>query len=341
MHTFRSVFFAVLLAFAFAGCEGENGPDAHGNFEADAVTVSSEAGGQLLRFDVEEGDRLPAGALGRLAPPDPLPSMGIQDSQEEAARRAVVGLVDTTSLALQRRELKARRQSVRSKMTSVRAEVDVLSEQLRAARRELERIRTLRKGDAAPARQVDQAEDQVRVLEKRIAATRTQTASLRDEIEAVNERIAQVNERIRKSRIVNPVAGTVLATYVEEGEVVRTGEPLYKIADLDTLTLRAYVSGAQLSTVTIGQQAQVLVDDGPEQQRSLSGRVTWIAEEAEFTPTPIQTKEERVDFVYAVKLHVPNPDGAIKVGMPGDVMFGGGAATADAGASPDTTVAKR
>jgi HlyD family secretion protein len=252
-----------------------------------------------------------------------------------------VGLVDTTSLALQRRELKARRQSVRSKMTSVRAEVDVLSERLRAARRELERMRTLRKGGAVPARRVDQAEDEVRVLEKRIAATRTQTASLRDEIEAVNERIAQVNERIRKSRIVNPVAGTVLATYVEKGEVVRTGEPLYKIADLDTLTLRAYVSGAQLSTVKIGQQAQVLVDDGPEQQRSLSGRVTWIAEEAEFTPTPIQTKEERVDFVYAVKLRVPNPDGAIKIGMPGDVVFGSGAATADADASPDTTVAKR
>ena len=333
----RSLFGAALLASALIllGCNDNNGPDAHGNFEADEVTVSSEAGGQLLRFDVEEGDRLPAGALGKLGSGDPLPS------READAHRAVVGLVDTTSLALQRRELQARRQSVRSKMTSVRAEVDVLSEQLRSARRELERMRTLQKGDAAPARQVDQAEDQVRVLEKRIAATRTQTASLRDEVDALTQRIAQVNERIRKSRIVNPVAGTVLATYVEEGEVVRTGEPLYKIAALDTLTLRAYVSGAQLSSVKLGQQAQVLIDDGPEQQRSLSGRVTWIADEAEFTPTPIQTKEERVDFVYAVKLRVPNPDGAIKIGMPGDVVFGSGAATADAGASPDTTVAKR
>jgi HlyD family secretion protein len=224
---------------------------------------------------------------------------------------------------------------------SVTAEVDVLAEQLRAARRELERMRTLREGDAAPQRQVDQAEDEVRVLEQRIEATRTQTASLTDEIEAINEQIAQVNDRIRESWVTNPIAGTVLTTYVEEGEVVRPGEPLYKIAALDTLTLRAYVSGAQLSEVQIGQRARVLFDDGPASQQARTGRVTWVADEAEFTPTPIQTKEERVDFVYAVTLRVPNPDGAIKIGMPGDVVFGSGAATAGAGASPDTTVARR
>ncbi len=321
--------------FPLAGCTDGDGADAHGNFEAEEVTVSSEAGGQLLRFTVEEGDRLPAGTRGTAASRDALPR------PEESARRAEVGLVDTTSLALQRRELKARRQSVRSKMTSVQAEVAVLSERLRAARRELERVRTLHEGDAAPSQKVDRAEDEVRVLEKRIEATRTQTASLRDEIDAINEKIAQVNERIRKSRIVNPVGGTVLETYVEEGEVVRTGEPLYKIASLDTLTLRAYVSGGQLSSVKLGQKAQVLIDDGSEGQQSLPGRVTWIADEAEFTPTPIQTKEERVDFVYAVKLRVPNPEGAIKIGMPGDVMFGSGAATADASARPDTAMAER
>ncbi|MFB6279266.1 MAG: HlyD family secretion protein [Salinibacter sp.] len=333
----RSVLLALLLvcSLALVGCNDTNGPDAHGNFEAEEVTVSSETQGQLLRFNVEEGDRLPAGTVGTVRTRDPLPS------SEDAARRTVVGLVDTTRLALQRRKLKARRKSVRSKMRSVTAEVNVLAERLRAARRELKRMRTLRQGDAAPARKVDQAEDEVRVLEQRIEATRTQTASLRNEIAAVNEQIAQVNERIRKSRIVNPVAGTVLTTYVEAGEVVRTGEPLYKIASLDTLTLRAYVSGGQLSNINIGQQATVLIDDGPDQQRTLPGRLTWVADEAEFTPTPIQTKEERVDFVYAVKLRVPNPEGAIKIGMPGDVMFGGGAATADTGASPDTTVSRR
>jgi len=335
----RLVRFAFVVLFIgvlpLAGCTDGDGADAHGNFEAEAVTVSSEVGGQLLRFTVEEGDRLPAGTPGTVESRDSL------SRSKEAPRRAEVGLVDTTNLALQRRELKSRRKSVRSKITSVSAEVDVLTEQLQAARRELERMRTLHKGDAAPERKVDQAEDEVRVLEQRIEATRTQKASLTDEIQAINEQIAQVNERIQKSRIVNPIEGTVLETYVAEGEVVRTGEPLYKIASLDTLTLRAYVSGGQLSSVKIGQQAQVLIDDGPDGQRSLPGRVTWIADEAEFTPTPIQTKEERVDFVYAVTLRVPNPDGAIKIGMPGDVMFGSDTATAGANTPPDSAVAER
>ncbi len=309
--------FVVVTAVLLLGCENEDDPDAHGTFEAEEVTVSNEIGGQLLRFHVEEGNRLPAGSLGRSVP------------------RASVGLVDTTRLALQRRELRARQQAVRAKMTSVTAEVDVLTERLRAARRELKRMRTLREGDAAPERQVDQAEDEVQVLERRIEATRTQKANLVHEIEAINEQIAQVNERIQKSWVVNPIEGTVLTTYAEKGEVVRTGEPLYKIASLDTLTLRAYVSGAQLSDIKIGQQVSVFVDESEDTRQSRMGRVTWVADEAEFTPTPIQTKEERVDFVYAVKIRVPNPDGALKIGMPADVRFG----RDGAGASADTTMA--
>lgn len=325
MRTKYSIFIlSLVFAAVLAGCTESNGPDAQGNFEADEVTVSSEQGGQLLRFDVEEGDRLVAGALGKPGPP-------------ETAHQGIVGLVDTTQLALKRRELRARRQSVRSKISSISAEVDVLKEQLQAARRELKRVRTLREGDAVPERKVDQAEDEVRVFERRIEATRTKQASLSDEIEAMNEQIAQVNERIRKSRIVNPISGTVLTTYAEKGEVVRTGEPLYTVASLDTLILRAYVSGAQLSDVKVGRQARVLVDDSPDQQRSLSGRVTWVADEAEFTPTPIQTKEERVDFVYAVELRVPNPDGALKIGMPADIEFPGGGEAVKA----DTAVATR
>lgn len=307
MSTLRSIstplptIVLVLATLLVAGCSEADGPDAHGTFEAEEVTVSSEIGGQLLRFDVEAGDRLAAGS-----PSD---------------TRRVVGLVDTSRLALQRRELRARRRSVRSQISSISAEVEVLAERLRAARRELARVQKLRKGDAAPQRQVDQAADEVRILERRIDATRTQRESLRNEIGAIREQIAQVNERIRKSWVVNPLAGRVLTSYAEKGEVVRTGEPLYTIASLDTLILRAYVSGAQLSNVTIGQQAQVFIDDGPNRRQTLSGHVTWVADEAEFTPTPIQTKEERVDFVYAVKLRVPNPNGAAKIGMPGDVEF--------------------
>lgn len=304
----------LLASVSLFGCSDEETYDAHGSFEADEVTVSSEVTGQLLQFDVEEGDELAASR-------ESVPSAPALVRAERGTPRSVVGLVDTTRFALQRRELLARRRSVRAKMTGVSAEVDVLDERLRAARRELERVRTLRKGDAAPARQVDQAEDEVEVLERRIDATRTQTASLRHEIEALNERIAQVNERVEKSWVQNPVAGTVLNTFVEEGEIIRSGEPLYTIAALDTLDLRAYVSGAQLSDITIGQDARVFIDDGPDARDALSGRVTWIADEAEFTPTPIQTKEERVDFVYAIKIRVANPEGAAKIGMPADVSF--------------------
>lgn len=319
--------FVVVTAVLLLGCENEDDPDAHGTFEAEEVTVSNEIGGQLLRFHVEEGNRLPAGPLGRSAPS--------LSNRERPVQRAVVGLVDTTRLALQRRELRARRQAIRSKMTSVTAEVNVLTERLQAARRELKRMRTLREGDAAPERQVDQAEDEVQVLERRIEATRTQKANLVHEIEAINEQIAQVNERIQKSWVVNPIEGTVLTTYAEKGEVVRVGEPLYTIAALDTLTLRAYVSGAQLSDIKIGQRVRVFVDESEDARQSRMGRVTWVADEAEFTPTPIQTKEERVDFVYAVKIRVPNPEGALKIGMPADVRFGGPEATTTADSTPN------
>lgn len=297
------------------GCEDEDEADAHGTFEAETVTVSAEVEGQLVAFDVEEGQRLGASQTSEDQPPQ------VPRGEERAEARTVVGRIDTTGLALRRRELRARRQSVRSQIQTVTAEVEVLSEKLRAARRELERVRTLREGDAAPEREVDRAQDEVRVLERREAATRSQTASLLNEAEAITEQIAQVNERIRQHWIVNPIAGTVLTTYTEQGEVVRPGTPLYSVAPLDTLALRAFVSGAQLSGLQIGQEVRVFIDDGPDQQQERPGVLTWIASEAEFTPTPIQTREERVDFVYATKIRVPNPDGALKIGMPADVSF--------------------
>lgn len=303
---------AILL---LTGCGTQESPDAHGNFEADPVTVSSEETGRLLQFSVREGDRLPAGGEGAS------PSLQGLQTPELRPRTPVVGLVDTTQLSLQRRELIARRQSLTSRRRTVAAEIAVLEEQLRAAERERERMQTLRAGDAASARQVDRATDEVRILERRIEATETQRESLGDEIRAVTEQIAQINDRIRKSWVVNPVRGTVLATYVEKGEFVRSGEPLYKIASLDTLTLRAYVSGAQLADVRLGQPARVHYDTSRAGQATRTGRVTWVASEAEFTPTPIQTREERVDYVYAVEIRVPNPDGALKIGMPGDVSF--------------------
>lgn len=319
----------LVVASLLTGCNTKETADAQGNFEADEVTVSPEVGGKLLRFAVEEGDRLPA----------PADDTSLEAQPPTVEAQSVVGLVDTTRLSLQRRELRARRRSIQSKINTLTAEADVFREQLRAARRELERARTLREGNAAPEQTVDQAEDEVRILEQRIEATASQKASLREEVRAISEQIAQVDDQIRKRRIVNPVGGTVLKTYVEKGEVVRIGEPLYTIASLDTLTLRAYVSGSQLSDVRLGQRVQVSVDTSRTAREARTGRVIWIASEAEFTPTPIQTRDERVDFVYAVKIRVPNADRTLKIGMPADVSFGDDAV--DSGSSPKTTEAGR
>jgi HlyD family secretion protein len=290
----------VLLAAlpALAACDGDE-PDAYGNFEATEVVVAAEASGQLLRFALEEGARLAAGDT--------------------------VGLIDTTALALERGELLARRQAARSRAGEVAAQTDVLEAQREVAAREYERARRLLASQAATAQQLDRAEREYRTLGEQIEATRAQRATRRDEIASIEAQIALVDQRLRESRIVNPAAGAVLATYAEPGEVVQAGQPLYRIAPLDTMTLRAYVSGAQLSSVRIGQTVRVRIDAAGGGLRTLPGRVSWIAAEAEFTPTPIQTRDERTEQVYAMKVRVPNPDGALKIGMPAEVVLGAGA----------------
>lgn len=279
-----------------AGCSGgEAASDAYGNFEATEVLISSLATGQLLSFTAEEGETLPAGR--------------------------VVGLVDTLHLALQRAQLMANRQAVRSKISGVVAQIEVLEEQKRVAQIEKARIVKLLEANAATQKQLDDVDGQVRVLDRQIQSIRTQNATILSEIDALDAQIAQIDDLIDKSVVVNPVAGTVLVTYAEPHELITSGHPLYKIADLDTMELRAYVSGAQLPQVRLGQAVEVLIDDEAESVRSLSGTITWIAAQAEFTPKLIQTREERVNLVYAFKVRVANPDGALKIGMPGEVRF--------------------
>jgi len=285
-----------LTLIAFAGCAG-NGPssDAYGNFEATEVLISSEATGRLLSFRVEEGQGLAAGE--------------------------VVGLVDTVQLALKRDQLGASRQAVRSKITGVVAQIDVLEEQKRVALVEKNRIEKLLQDQAATRKQLDDVNGQISVLDRQIQSIRTQSAPILGEIDALDAQIAQLDDQIAKSRIVNPVDGTVLVTYAEPYELTAQGRPLYKIADLDTMYLRAYVSGAQLPHVRLGQPVDVLIDEDADTDRTLSGAITWIASQAEFTPKVIQTKEERVNLVYAFKVRVSNPEGRLKIGMPGEVRF--------------------
>ena len=285
----------VLLGILNTACSADEESDAYGQFEAVKVTVSAETGGKLLRFRVNEGDKI------------------------EANRQ--VGLIDTTDLVLKRRELRAQLNATRARITNINAQVDVQREQLQTAQIELNRIQALLKAQAATQKQLDDVQGQVRTSLKQIQALETQKQSVRAEMEAIRARISQIEEQIEDAKIINPVSGTVLTTYAEPLELIQPGQPLYQIAGLDTLILRVYISGAQLPRVNIGQDVQVLVDENAEENRAISGTVSWIASEAEFTPKMIQTKEERVTQVYAVKVRVANPNGLLKIGMPAEVNF--------------------
>ena len=284
----------VLLAMA---CSREPEPDAYGNFEAIEVVVSAEAGGQLLSFTAREGERLEAGT--------------------------VVGVIDTTTVVLERSQARAQRDAIAARAVEADRQIAVLEAQLGVARRSFERVQRLHSQQAATSQQLDQAEREYRVLERQIAAARAQRQTAAREAAAGDARVAQVDDQITKGTIVNPRAGVVLASHVEAGEMVVPGQPLYRIANLDTLELRAFISGSQLGTLRLGAPAQVTLDTGTDARATLAGEVSWIASEAEFTPTPIQTRDERADLVYAVKVRVPNAEGIAKIGMPADVRFGG------------------
>lgn len=279
-----------------SGCTGDQTSDAYGQFEATETTVSAETGGKLLQFTPDEGMELE------------------KDDQ--------VGLIDTVRLALAKKELRARLSSVQSKITHIDAQVAVREERLSTAESDLKRVRGLIKDGAATPQKLDDAEGNVRALKKEVDALRTQKLSVRAEIDAIHAQIDQVNEQIRDARVINPVRGTVLTTFVEPYEYVRQGQALYRVANLDTLELRVYVSGAQLPHIALGQGVRVLVDKDENENQAFNGRISWIASEAEFTPKMIQTKEERVTQVYAVKIRVPNREGILKIGMPGEMNLG-------------------
>lgn len=300
---------ALLALLILSGCGDGDEPDAYGNFEATETTVSAEAQGRLLRFDVNEGDRLAEGA--------------------------VVGLIDTTGLGLQRHSLGAQRQSVLAQRQAtlaqepeVAAQAGALRAQLETASEELARTQRLFAEDAATARELNQREGEVAVLRRQIEqavararTVRAQAASVAAQAGQIEAQIGEIDERMRDARVVNPTAGTVLTVLAARGETVQPGAPLYTVADLDTLTLRAYAGGAQLPRLRLGQSVEVLVDGEDSALRALTGTVTWIAAEAQFTPTPIQTRDERAELVYAFDVRVPNPEGLLKVGMPGEVRF--------------------
>jgi HlyD family secretion protein len=328
----------VVAALLFWSCRAQDRPDAYGNVEAVDVVVAAEAGGRLLTFAVEEGRKLEAGAaVGTIDSTE----LGLERAQLTAQRQASasrVGEVDQQVRVLETERLAAiaQRQAAAAERASLAAQLDI-------AQRAYDRTKRLFDQQAATAQQLDQAQRDYRVLEEqlrardqqiaahdhqvaaqanRLAATRAQRTTATDQVATADAQIARVAERIRRTEVRNPVAGTVLATYAEAGEVVQPGQPLYKIADLGAVEVRAYVGERQLSAVHLGSAAQVTFDVGSG-RRSLPGSVSWISSQAEFTPTPIQTREERADLVYAIKIRVANTEDVLKIGMPVDVRFGG------------------
>lgn len=291
----RATFPVLLVVTLVSACSSdEKTSDAYGNFEATEITVSAGASGELLLFTAQEGENLNAGA--------------------------VVGLIDTVQTSLKHEQLLAQRAAIASKAQNVLAQIAVLQEQKRVALREQERVERLLKDNAATQKQYDDIVGSIAVLNKQILSIETQNSSVVNEVRSVDAQLAQLDDQIHKSSIVNPVTGTVLTTFTDEHEIVAYGRPLYSIANLDELMLRAYISGDQLPQVKIGDTVTVLFDKDKKNNQSLNGRVSWISSKAEFTPRIIQTKEERVNMVYAVKIRVKN-DGRLKIGMPGEVQF--------------------
>ncbi|MDD3878160.1 MAG: HlyD family efflux transporter periplasmic adaptor subunit [Bacteroidales bacterium] len=268
--------------------------DAYGNFEAVETIVSAEANGKLIFMNAEEGLLLEEGTL--------------------------VALVDTSEHDLKKAQLLAQKNAVASRSEQVFSQIEVYKQQKENLIIEQKRIEKLLADGAATQRQLDDINGNIRVIERQITSVETQNASVINEMTVTDRQIEQLNEALQRCYIHNPVKGTVLAQYARPHEIVNMGKPLYKIADMDNMILRIYVSGSQLSAIQTGQKVKVFVDSASGDMTEHSGEIIWIASEAEFTPKIIQTREERVNLVYAVKIKTPN-DGSLKIGMPAEVIF--------------------
>lgn len=296
--TFKLFVFSIFV-LSISCRKSESRADAYGNFEARDVIVSAEASGKLLDFKVEEGQTLAAGQL--------------------------VALIDTTLLHLQKQQLQASLGTVGKKTQDPGPQIAVLEGQRDNLIREKNRVEKLLADKAATPKQLDDITGQIEVIDRQIAAARKQAGTVNtgilSEKDPIRAQIRLLEEQISRCYIRNPIRGTVLTKIAEPAEIVGFGAPLYKIAPLDTLEMRAYLSEDQLSRVSIGDSVRVQIDESGGGVRTLPGTISWISAKAEFTPKTIQTREERVNLVYAFKVRVANADGAVKIGMPGEVLF--------------------
>lgn len=291
----RKFIIPLLLPAILAGCSGRNNlSDAYGNFEAEEYLIAAEGQGKILQFEVEEGAVLSGGQT--------------------------VGYIDTIPLHLQKKQLKSRIKVVEAQRSGVHAQVEVQQSRKNTLLVEKNRLEKLLEDGAATGKQMDDLIGQLSILVKQIEATRSKFETIEAEIASLEAQVRITEDKLGRNIILNPVDGTVLEKYAEAFEMAVPGKTLYKIADLQTMILRVYISGEQLATVKIGQEVGVIIDHPEVRQKPLHGIITWISGESEFTPKIIQTREERINLVYAVKVEVPN-DGKIKIGMPGEIIF--------------------
>lgn len=289
----------LLVAMLVITCNNKNNKfDATGTFEATEVIVSSEASGKLLVFNLEEGQVLRSGEK--------------------------IGAIDSTQLYLTKLQLRENQKAVLSGKPDIQTQLEATRKEIENTRFEKTRIENLVKGNVASQKQLDDINTKLAVLESRLAAQKsslkTTTLTLTEQSNAINAQMAMVQDQLKKCTIINPINGTVLTKYAMQNEMTMPGKALYKIADLSSVILRAYVSGSQLSEIKLGQSVKVLVDAPEDGYKEYTGTITWVSDKAEFTPKTIQTKDERANLVYAVKIHVKN-DGYLKLGMYGEVKF--------------------
>lgn len=294
----RSFAYPLLVLLAASCVEGNKAYDASGVFESTEVTVSAEGNGKILSLDLQEGDRLEAGQI--------------------------VGCIDTVQLYLSEIQLEASRRAVGSGRLDISRQIAALESQIGKQRQELDRFTKLEKAGASNRKQVEDIQAQIETLERQLAAQEeslnSSNRNVSGQADALEAQIEQIRDRIRKCVITSPVAGTVLAKYSEAGEFAALGRALFKVADIDNIRLRAYITADQLTTLKLGQQVRVFADQGSSGRKEYAGTLIWISDKAEFTPKTIQTRDERANLVYAVKIAVEN-DGLIKLGMYGDIKF--------------------
>ena len=294
----RTLAIAAMMLIAASCGERKGAYDASGVFETTEVTVSAEGSGKIMKLNISEGDMVHAGDT--------------------------LGLIDTTQLYLSKLQLEANIRAVSSSRHDVKKQIASLEQQIAKQRTELARFTKLAAAGAAGQKNVDDIQAQINVLEKQLTAQKetlqNANSSVSGQTAALEAQVKQLEDRISKCIIISPISGTILAKYMEPGELAATGRVLFKVADTENIRLRAYINASQLSELKLGQEAKVYADQGERGRKEYNGKLVWISEQAEFTPKTIQTRDERANLVYAVKIAVKN-DGLIKLGMYGEVKF--------------------